>query len=493
MSDLYCNIDCTCFFGTPLDGRVGNTGEAVDVYVDRLAEAGVTDLLVNTNARRTNYRSDVWDAFWDGYDPNGPDTQPFFAAVPAEGVASYRRLLDTMRALHESGVDYPARMLARARHHGMRGWITLRMNDIHHGNVPDHPFHGGFWREHPEYKRQGGDGYFFQALDYAHAQVRDYFAALVKETVNRYDVHGVELDFMREPKLFSYGQEAEGGRILTQWIGELRALVRKTATERGREIKLGVRVPSTPDTARGMGLDAVAWAEDGLVDLIVATPRFRTMEFDMPMAAWRQQLAGTNTELAGGLEVRVQGVPSGTHAQATPAQAKGAAVSVLAGGADGVYLFNYFPSQHPNWSGADYVDTLRAMSSLATLTQGPRSHVLTHRDIVAPGEKYEAPLPATGKALTFSLPTGPKPPEDWQVTLVLGLATPENTAAPAVTVNGECGTHQPADESAAGVPERLRYALPPGALLDASPQEVRVVFAGGESGTVNHVELQVDK
>jgi hypothetical protein len=97
MSALYCNIDCTCFFGTPLDERVGNTGEAVDVYADRLAKAGVTDLLVNTNARRTNYRSDVWDAFWDGYDPEGPDTQPFFAAVPAEGVASYRRLLDTMR------------------------------------------------------------------------------------------------------------------------------------------------------------------------------------------------------------------------------------------------------------------------------------------------------------------------------------------------------------------------------------------------------------
>jgi hypothetical protein len=75
------------------------------------------------------------------------------------------------------------------------------------------------------------------------------------------------------------------------------------------------------------------------------------------------------------------------------------------------------------------------MSSPAALTDGPRSHVLTHRDIIAPGEAYEAPLPATGKELTFSLPTGPKPPEDWQATLILGLESPDTTA-PAVTLNG---------------------------------------------------------
>ena len=38
-----------------------------------IAGAGVTVLLCNTNARRTNYRSDVWEAFWDGYEPGEPD------------------------------------------------------------------------------------------------------------------------------------------------------------------------------------------------------------------------------------------------------------------------------------------------------------------------------------------------------------------------------------------------------------------------------------
>jgi hypothetical protein len=59
---LHCSIDADCFFYTPLDGREGNTGEAVDRYVERLAEADVHVPLVNTSGRRTNYRGAAWDA-----------------------------------------------------------------------------------------------------------------------------------------------------------------------------------------------------------------------------------------------------------------------------------------------------------------------------------------------------------------------------------------------------------------------------------------------
>jgi hypothetical protein len=59
---LFGNIDADCFFHTPLDGREGNTGEAADRYVDRLAEARVRMLLVNTTTRRTNYRAGNDDA-----------------------------------------------------------------------------------------------------------------------------------------------------------------------------------------------------------------------------------------------------------------------------------------------------------------------------------------------------------------------------------------------------------------------------------------------
>lgn len=64
----------------------------VDRHVDVLAGAGVSALMCNTSSWRTNYRSEVWEAFWDGYDPSGPDDQPFLEAVPQKQRASDRTL-----------------------------------------------------------------------------------------------------------------------------------------------------------------------------------------------------------------------------------------------------------------------------------------------------------------------------------------------------------------------------------------------------------------
>jgi hypothetical protein len=494
MSDLYCNIDCNCFFATPLDGRAGNTGEAVDRYVDRLAEAGVTHLLVNTNAQRVNYASAVWQPFWDGYDSERPDTQPFLAGLPADSRASYRRWVDNALQLDRDGVDYPARMLSRARDHGLKSWVSLRMNDVHNLNEPHHPLHSNFWRNHPELRRRNcGNTNHGKAFDYARSEVREYFWNLIVETLERFEIDGLELDFMREPKLFSKGEEAEGGRILTGWLGEIRALVKETAKERNWEIRLGVRVPSNPETGRLLGLDAVAWAREGLVGLVVPTPRWATAEFDMPLDQWRKLLAGTGAALAGGLEVLVRGTNNAPFAHATPEQAKGLAVNVLASGAEAVYLFNYFPSQHPDWPAGAYVATLRTMSSLSALTAGPRSHVLTFRDIVEPAENYTPPLPATGEQLSFELPIGPRPPADWQVTLLLGMEAGERRAVPVVTVNGEDGAHQPSDEEdGMGGSVRIRYDLPTRALLDVVRQMIQVTFAEGDAGTINHVELRLE-
>lgn len=76
LTGLLHNEDCTDFFYNA-EIPAGKAGEVVDRYVDVLADAGVSVLMFNTNARRTNYRSDVWEAFWDGYEPQGPDDQPF--------------------------------------------------------------------------------------------------------------------------------------------------------------------------------------------------------------------------------------------------------------------------------------------------------------------------------------------------------------------------------------------------------------------------------
>ena len=68
-------------------------------------------------------------------------------------------------------------------------------------------------------------GYFAACLDYARPEVRDYYMALIQETLDRYDIDGLELDFMREPYVFSADKEREGAPILTGWLREVRQRV----------------------------------------------------------------------------------------------------------------------------------------------------------------------------------------------------------------------------------------------------------------------------
>ncbi|MBI3920113.1 MAG: formylglycine-generating enzyme family protein, partial [Armatimonadetes bacterium] len=72
------NLDCSEYFVGTFGGVVPET---IDKFVDEHAAAGVTDLFINVNAQRTNYHSDVWESYWDGYDPKAGDNQPFFEGI----------------------------------------------------------------------------------------------------------------------------------------------------------------------------------------------------------------------------------------------------------------------------------------------------------------------------------------------------------------------------------------------------------------------------
>jgi hypothetical protein len=363
------------------------------------------------------------------------------------------------------------------------------MNDVHENNNLDHPFHSALWRK-PELFRQGQPGYYARALDYAHAEVRDHYRALIVETLQRYDLDGLELDFMREPYLFSVGKEQEGRKILTGWLRDIRALADDASNRRGHRVKLGVRVPSCPDTALGLGLDAPAWAKEGLVDLVVAAPRWTTLEFAMPLGKWRE-LLGERVTLAGGLDVNYSPDPSTPQRLVTREEATGAAVAVLSGGADVVYLFNHFQHGHPKWPIAEYQRTLKTFASLDVLVKLPRRHAVTFRDVTVPGETYRSPLPASGTQLSFTLPLGPAPAPGWQAEATVGFAALRaDDAPPGVSINGTAGKLQSNKPETNG--ERLlTYAFPLTALPGLNRDVVTVTAAGDAPVKVLRVEVSL--
>lgn len=485
---LYYNQDCTDFFWTS-DTPTGQAGEMIDRYVDQIADAGVTVFLCNSNARRTNYRSQVWDAFWDGYDPSGPDNQPFLSPIPPAQLAAYRKGIGNMLKVHQEGVDYPARVIARCRQRRISPWISLRMNDCHENDIPAHPFHGRFWVKNPQLRRQNCTGYFATCLDYARSEVRDYYMALIVETLNRYDIDGLELDFMREPYVFSADKEKEGAPILTSWLREVRQRTTEAAARRGHPIRLGVRVPSRPETALGMGLDAITWAKEGLIDLLAVTPRWATLEFGMAIPEWRERLGKTKLTLVGGLEILYRPMPGGAAGPVSPELAHGAALLVLADGADAVYLFNYFPSSLPS---PVYQSTLRAMTSLASLRKLPRTIGVTYRDITAPGEAYQAPLPARGKEAVFTMKLGPSPAKGWRSEVVIGFAPGPGAPSlrPLVFVDGNPCDFVEQEQAKKGL-WLMSFRIPARVLTEAPTHEIKIASRDETPFVIQQVEVKI--
>ena len=465
------------------------SGEAVDAWVDRMAQAGVGTLVSCVCAMTANYASKVWEPRWSRYDPKGPDDQPVLRHLPRESVARTRRWLESEKRLAELGINFHERAFARCRKHGLGAWASIRMNDLHDCDKEDSPLLSEFYKDQ---RRRGlvrvpyrAASWPDRALDWEREEVRAHYMTLARELLGMLDMDGLELDWMRFGYHFRPGRELEGGRILTEWMRDVKRECEKAAQRLGHPVKLGARVPSRPDTARNLGLDGAAWAREGLVDLLVPTPFWATCEFDMPMATWRELLDGTKTTLAGGLEIRYQPHPAAKAQTMTPELTAGAAIAVLKGGADHVYLFNYFADGHgldKLWTREKYDALLRAMASIESLDKLPRRHAVTFRDVRAPGEPADAPLPASGKLCAFRLQTGPKP-TGRAVELLLELEGPPEKEPPRARVNGVlCPDPKKSDAHV------FIYAVPPEALAD----EVHVIeVEAGERKAMEIVRVEL--
>lgn len=385
--------------------------EQVASFVDQYAGTQVRELLLSANSQRTSFASKVWDPVWKGYDPGGPDDQPLFRSTAPAGRANARKWIHTAWDLAQRGIDPYSLWIARARRKGLSPWISMRMNDLHNVDDPDSYMHSTFWREHPEFRRLAWRSVDWRdrALDFGRAEVRDYSFRLVEEYCERYDFDGLELDWMRFGFHFRPGKELEGGQLLNGFVRDARRLLDRWEKKRGHRIRLGARVPSRPQTAVNLGMDGALWARQGWVQMLVVTPFWASIETDMPIELWRR-LAGDQVVLAAGLELLLRPFHDYRPLQFNSLETvRGTAASLLARGADRVYLFNYMDSQTEMPDRDNYATLLRECGRLETLEGKPRRHVLTYSDTWAPGEALGSALPrrvGAGEWTAFRLHVG---------------------------------------------------------------------------------------
>ena len=308
------------------------TKPALEAYVDAMAQGRVTHLFLCVNGQRASYDSKTWEPIWAGLDE--PDNK---GATNNVWCVNAKRLRD-------AGIDPYAVWVPRCRAKGISPWISMRMNDVHWSTQSNYFRNTTFCRTRADLWRvphsTSGD-WAHRCLDFAQREVRDYAFAQVKEIAERWDADGLELDWMRWGRNLRPGHEREDAHFITSFMRDTRRLLDEIGARRGRRIALGARVPWDPDVAQGVGLDAEAWAREGLVDLVVPHS-FYKVDTGIAVGKWIARLAAANprvTVLPG-----IDGVydePGGRReVSMTPETYRFVAGSFQAQGAKGVYLFN---------------------------------------------------------------------------------------------------------------------------------------------------------
>ena len=183
----------------------------------------------------------------------------------------------------------------------------------------------------------------WSSVDYTLTPVRQVVYDILKDTITRYDVDGLELDFSRWPIFFKevtegYDIYPENLERMNNLIRMVRDLTEKISIERGKPILLAIYVPDSIDFCKAVGLDIEKWLEEDLVDIVSICSHIGAFQ------SWEDGIA----EYAD-YDVQVYAALDPLNYQDGMDDFeidKNEAALAYAAGADGVYTYNYFSINH---------------------------------------------------------------------------------------------------------------------------------------------------
>ena len=281
---------------------------------------------------------------------------------------------DNVRGFMQAGRDPLAMTVVFCRRHDMELLLSYRMNDVHDAHVC--PWGFSQWkRDHPEYlfgregdnKRFGADNprYVWSGLDYEIPEVRDYIFRIIEDACRRYDLDGLELDWLKVPMFFRptldlQPVERKHVKIMNDFVRRLRAMTEQVGRKRGRPLLLSCRVPRTVKHGLAVGLDVTTWLKEDLVDILTIGGGYVPMSMasevrqmadlahrhDVPLYACIST-SGMRGELSSAALSSSEPASLETWQKGGGAieSWRGAAANIWHAGADGVYIFNFFPAK----------------------------------------------------------------------------------------------------------------------------------------------------
>lgn len=318
---LYNSDGCECMFMKKGRYTPGPITEAdLKAIADELTEPGsqVDTLLVCINAQVTFYPSKVGTMLGSLFSADRR------AQVQLDPLG--RHLLGNLEGFYARGVDPYAVIFGHARERGLEALLSYRMNDAHDNS----DLRSMFWLEHPECRLGGGPG-----LDFGQEATREYTFRIIEEAVHRYDCDGIELDFERFPSYFLKPATAEDVNKIDDLIHRVRQMLDVEGQRRGKRLVLAVRVPTSCEECRQIGLAPVVWAKEGWIDFLTIS-EFLYVRFDLPVKPWKELI--TQVPVYASIECCEGQKP---EERMTAEKYRRAARHLWTDGADGIYLFNF--------------------------------------------------------------------------------------------------------------------------------------------------------
>jgi len=267
----------------------------------------------------------------------------------------------------EEGNDPPKVVVREARKRKLDVFYSFRINDIHDSFIPDEKptfkINNPHWLIGP--RKYGEVTSFPTALNFAIPEVRELKFRVIEELFEKYDFDGLEIDFLRSAPYFLPGTEAKNAPLLTGLLRRVRAHLDQRGKARGRPIRLAVRVNESLRSCQLDGYDVPAWIEQGLVDHISLGSGVMDIE------------VGEFKKLAAPRGIYVYPVLYGWPSKYNPIPdelATGLALNYWSQGADGIYLFNWFPHTKNNSekTGAYMAGLLKELGNPNALRARPR-------------------------------------------------------------------------------------------------------------------------
>lgn len=415
--------------------------EGFVAYFDRVCRGAVTHFFMCPNAMRSNVDTVSFEPIWTALEE--PGVKPGWAPVA--------------KWLHDNGVDPYAIWTARAREKGVSPWISMRMNDVHSVTDPTYCSHCRLWKEHPELKvvpNYRGNDWSSHAFDYSHAVVRERALGYIRELLERYDVDGIECDWLRFPWHLTKGREREKAPVLDAFMRDARKVVDAAAKKRGHRILLGARVASAYANACALGTDAVQWAKEGSIDWLVVCNFFSTVDFNLDYADWRMRLNAVNPRvtLVPGLDSGVVKDRTAGRQGLTLAEYRGWCAAQYAQGAPGFYMFNPFhlAEEEGEWNSI----LTGELTPEAVARNFDRAYPVSNRD-TGPRELQDVQvnLPA-GDGRSVHVRTASASPSGTVFLLTAWSAAVKAEDMRAMTLNGAAPLETTAHEAAAWLPTK---------------------------------------